>query len=185
MSTAGSTVDPALVEDLRAHIVRSGGLAPGTATAEVVAALAEDALDHGRHILSAEARREVIGAVVDATLGLGPLEPLLRDPSVTEVMVNGPGSVWVERDGRIQPAEARFADSDHLLHVIDRILAPLGRRLDESSPMVDARLPDGRRWAASPRHRGDWFLMAPVSIRAPLVGVRGGDRHRLRLVRPR
>lgn len=173
MSTAGSTVDPALIEDLRAHIVRSGGLAPGTATAEVVAALAEDALDHGRHILSADARREVIGAVVDATLGLGPLEPLLRDPSVTEVMVNGPGSVWVERDGRIQPAEARFADSDHLLHVIDRILAPLGRRLDESSPMVDARLPDGSRVNA---------VVPPLSLDGPVLTVRrfpaeplGGD----------
>jgi len=173
VSIAGANVDPALVEELRARIVREGGLAPGSATAEVVAALAEDALDSGRHILSADARREVIGAVVDATLGLGPLEPLLRDPSVTEVMVNGPGRVWVERDGRIEAAEARFADSDHLLHVIDRILAPLGRRLDEASPMVDARLPDGSRVNA---------VVPPLSLDGPVLTVRrfpaeplGGD----------
>jgi pilus assembly protein CpaF len=112
----------------------------------------------------------VVSAVADATLGLGPLEPLLRDPDVTEVMVNGPGQVWVERGGRLESVEARFADSDHLLHVIDRILAPLGRRLDEASPMVDARLGDGSRVNA---------VVPPLSIDGPVLTVRRFPGERL------
>jgi pilus assembly protein CpaF len=162
--------DPALVEEIRAAIVRSGAVVAGSATRQVVAALAEDALDDGRHILSGDARRAVVTAVADATLGLGPLEPLLRDPDVTEVMVNGPDHVWVERAGRIEAVETRFADSDHLLHVIDRILAPLGRRLDEASPMVDARLPDGSRVNA---------VVPPLSIDGPALTVRRFPGERL------
>lgn len=178
--TAGDlgVADPHLVEHIRADIVRGGLIEPGSATREVVAALAEDALDAGRHILGADERRMVVTAVVDATLGLGPLEPLLRDPDVTEIMVNGPGRVWVERAGRIVSVQASFADSDHLLHVIDRILAPIGRRLDEASPMVDARLADGSRVNA---------VVPPLSIDGPVLTVRrfpaerlqGGDLVRL------
>lgn len=168
---SGATPDPALVEHIRAAIVRAGLIAPASATREVVAQLAEDALDDGRHILAADDRAHVVTAVVDATLGLGPLEPLLRDPEVTEVMVNGPSRVWVERAGRIAPADACFADADHLLHVIDRILAPLGRRLDEASPMVDARLPDGSRVNA---------VVPPLSIDGPVLTVRRFPGERLR-----
>jgi pilus assembly protein CpaF len=156
-------VDGALVEAIRASIVRGGNVVPGTATRDAIAALAEDALDAGRHILPTDARRRVVQSVVDATLGLGPLEPLLRDNSVTEVMVNGPGQVWVERRGRLERTQTRFADSDHLLHVIDRIIAPLGRRLDEASPMVDARLPDGSRVNA---------VMPPLSLDGPVLTIR-------------
>lgn len=156
-------VDGALVEAIRASIVRGGNVVPGTATRDAIAALAEDALDAGRHILPTDARRRVVQSVVDATLGLGPLEPLLRDNSVTEVMVNGPGHVWVERRGRLERTQTRFADSDHLLHVIDRIIAPLGRRLDEASPMVDARLPDGSRVNA---------VMPPLSLDGPVLTIR-------------
>lgn len=163
MSGPGPVADPQLVEHIRATIVRGGLIEPGSATREAVAALAEDALDAGRHILGAEDRRTVVTAVVDATLGLGPLEPLLRDPDVTEIMVNGPGRVWVERAGRIESVDATFADSDHLLHVIDRILAPIGRRLDEASPMVDARLTDGSRVNA---------VVPPLSIDGPVLTVR-------------
>ncbi len=156
-------VSTQLVEEIRAAIVRGGQVTPGGATREVVAVLAEGALDAGRHILSADARMHVVTAVVDATLGLGPLEALLRDASVTEIMVNGPDRVWVERGGRIEPVSTRFTDSDHLLHVIDRIIAPLGRRLDEASPMVDARLPDGSRINA---------VMPPLSLDGPVLTVR-------------
>lgn len=166
----GAGPDPDLVESIRAAVVRGGGVVPGSATREVVAALADDALDAGRHLLSADARRQVVTAVVDATLGLGPLEPLLRDPDVTEVMVNGPASVWVERGGRIQSVDTRFADSEHLLHVIDRILAPLGRRLDEASPMVDARLPDGSRVNA---------VVPPLSLDGPVLTIRRFPAERL------
>lgn len=162
--------DPRLVEEIRAAIVRGGLVEPGRATRQAVAALAEDALDDGRHILPSDARGAVVTAVVDAMLGLGPLEPLLRDPEVTEVMVNGPSHVWVERAGRIEPVGTRFADADHLLHVIDRILAPLGRRLDEASPMVDARLPDGSRINA---------VVPPLSIDGPVLTVRRFPGERL------
>lgn len=83
--------------------------------------------------------------VVDELTGFGPLEILLRDPGVSEILVNGPGRVFVEREGRLYQSDLRFIDDHHVLRVIQRILAPLGRRLDESSPMVDARLPDGSR----------------------------------------
>ena len=116
-----------------------------------------------RRILTAGARDALVAAVVDEALGLGPLEALLRDPDVTEVMVCGPRSVFVERSGRIGPVEARFHDDAHLLHVIDRILAPLGRRVDEASPMVDARLPDGSRVNA---------VIPPLALDGPALTIR-------------
>ena len=90
-------------------------------------------------------RQALVEEIVDDVLGLGPLEPLLRDDSVSEIMVNSPDSIWVERSGRIQRAACYFRDEAHLMRVVERIVAPLGRRVDESSPMADARLPDGSR----------------------------------------
>jgi pilus assembly protein CpaF len=92
-----------------------------------------------------DVRDEVIAGVADEVLGLGPLEPLLQDPSVTEVMVNGVDKIFFEREGRIYRSHMRFRDHGHVLRIIERIVSPLGRRIDESSPMVDARLPDGSR----------------------------------------
>ena len=83
--------------------------------------------------------------VAERSFGLGPLEPLLRDPAVDEVMVNGVGPVWVERGGRLERTDVRFASAGELRHAIERILAPLGRRVDEAEPLCDARLPDGSR----------------------------------------
>src|SRR5690242_20498328 len=90
-------------------------------------------------------RAALVERVVRLATGLGPLEPLLSDPRVDEVMVNGPGEVWVERAGRIEPTEVSYASEAELMHSIERILAPLGRRVDEASPLCDARLPDGSR----------------------------------------
>jgi pilus assembly protein CpaF len=90
-------------------------------------------------------RSRIIQEVVDEVLGHGPIEPLLRDPTVTEVMVNGPQRVYVERSGRLVASDVEFADEAHLRRVIDRIVSRVGRRVDEASPMVDARLPDGSR----------------------------------------
>ncbi|MDX6646086.1 MAG: pilus assembly protein CpaF [Miltoncostaeaceae bacterium] len=137
--------DRALIDHLRARVVREAAAGPAELSQAALGDLIERLLDEERRILGASQRDALVQAVVDEALGLGPLESLLRDPSVTEVMVNGPESVFVERDGRLQPADVRFADGAHLLHVIDRILSPLGRRVDEASPMVDARLPDGSR----------------------------------------
>jgi pilus assembly protein CpaF len=96
-------------------------------------------------LLDAGAREELVARVAERSFGLGVLEPLLRDPSVDEVMVNGAGPVWVERAGRLEPTAVRFASAAALRDVIERILAPLGRRVDEAEPLCDARLPDGSR----------------------------------------
>ncbi len=83
--------------------------------------------------------------ITDDILGYGPIEPFLRDPTVSEVMVNGSHHIWLERNGRLEPTAARFIDESHLRRTIDKIVSRVGRRIDESSPMVDARLPDGSR----------------------------------------
>jgi pilus assembly protein CpaF len=88
-------------------------------------------------------REELVARVSERSFGLGALEPLLRDPRVDEIMVNGTGPVWVERGGRLEPAGVAFATEAELRHAIERILAPLGRRVDEAEPLCDARLPDG------------------------------------------
>ena len=101
--------------------------------------------------------------LVDDVLGLGPLEPLLRDSTVSEIMVNGAKQVFVERAGRLYVAPAEFQNDEHVIHVIERILAPTGRTIDESSPLVDARLPDGSRVNA---------VIPPASISGPLLTIR-------------
>ncbi|MCE1117840.1 MULTISPECIES: CpaF family protein [Pseudomonas] len=101
--------------------------------------------------------------IVDELTGYGPLEVLLRDPSVTEILVNGPYRVFVERGGLLQHTDLRFIDAHHVQRVMQRILAPLGRRLDESSPMVDARMPDGSRVNA---------IIPPVALDGPCLSIR-------------
>ena len=95
--------------------------------------------------LSSSDRARVTQEISDDILGYGPIEPFLRDPDVSEVMVNGHDSVWLEKSGRLMPADAHFTDEAHLRRTIDKIVSRIGRRVDESSPMVDARLPDGSR----------------------------------------
>lgn len=101
--------------------------------------------------------------LVDELVGYGPLELLLQNPQVTEILVNGPRNIFVERDGVLHRSDLRFIDEQHLLRVIQRILAPLGRRLDESSPMVDARMPDGSRVNA---------VIPPIALDGPCLSVR-------------
>ena len=113
--------------------------------------------------LSRTERSELFDQIVSAILGFGPLELLLRDESVTEVLVNGPNQVYVERNGKLEESEIRFRDVDDLIRIIDRIVAPLGRRVDESSPMVDARLPDGSRVNV---------IIPPLSLVGPCISIR-------------
>ncbi len=113
--------------------------------------------------LYGEKREQVIQRVVDEAVDLGPLEPLLRDPTVSEVMVNAPDEVFYERDGVILESDVHFHDAEHVLRIVDRILAPLGRRVDESSPFVDARLPDGSRVNV---------IIPPLIPRSPTVTIR-------------
>jgi pilus assembly protein CpaF len=94
-------------------------------------------------VLDIDAREALVARVVERSFGLGPLEPLLRDATVDEVMVNGAGTVWVERAGRLESTDVRFASNAELRDAVERILAPVGRRVDEAEPLCDARLPEG------------------------------------------
>ena len=122
--------------------------------------------DHPAVLTRSDAER-LAQAVIDRVVGLGPLEPLLADPTITEIMVNDPAHVFIEREGRIEPCSVRFRDEAHLRHVIDRIVAPLGRRIDESSPLVDARLPDGSRVNA---------IIPPLTLGGPVLTIRKFSR---------
>ncbi len=119
---------------------------------------------------SAEELAALREEIVDEALGLGPLESLIRDEAVTEIMVNGPEQIYVERRGIIEPTTKHFSDAQQLRLVIERIITPLGRRVDESSPMVDARLPDGSRVNA---------IIEPVSIDGATLTIRRFGKHRL------
>lgn len=105
----------------------------------------EHLCDTENPLLNRIEREKLIEEILDETLGLGPLEPLLKDPTVSEIMVNGPKKIYVERRGKIEKSETIFRDNDHLLQIIDRIVSKVGRRVDETSPLCDARLPDGSR----------------------------------------
>src|SRR3546814_19127511 len=116
--------------------------------------------------LNAQERAILADDVQDEIAGLGPLEPLLRDPEIDDVIVNGATRVYVERGGRLSLAPVRFRDDAHLLNVIHRIVSPIGRRVDEASPYVDARLPDGSRVN---------IVIPPVAPCGPLGFIR--NRH--------
>jgi pilus assembly protein CpaF len=123
----------------------------------------ERILDGLPHILSREQRARLVQAVADRVVGLGPLEPLLADPTISEIMVNDPANVFVERGGRLERHPSAFRDEAHLRHVIDRIVGPMGRRVDESSPLVDARLPDGSRVNV---------ILPPLALGGPTITIR-------------
>src|SRR5215207_5593784 len=108
-------------------------------------------------------RVRMLEQITDEIIGLGPLEPLLRDESITEVMVNGPRQVYIERSGMLALTNVVFQNDDHVMRIIDRIIAPIGRRVDESSPMVDARLTDGSRVNA---------IIPPLSLVGPVITIR-------------
>ena len=113
--------------------------------------------------LAGVTKEQVITSVVHEVVGFGPMQPLLDDPEISEVMVNGPSDVYFERDGILYASSVRFRDEQHILRIADRIVAGLGRRIDESSPMVDARLPDGSRVN---------IIVPPVAVRSPTITVR-------------
>jgi pilus assembly protein CpaF len=122
--------------------------------------------------ISRDDRERLVSEISDDILGHGPIERLLADDSVTEIMVNGPYDIWVERQGRLYQTTVRFNDDSHLRRIINKMVAQVGRRIDESSPMVDARLPDGSRVNA---------VIPPLSLSGPLVTIRKFANKRLDL----
>jgi pilus assembly protein CpaF len=108
-------------------------------------------------------RRNMVAEIEDEIMGLGPLEPLLRDPTVADILVNGFDQVYIERHGQVELTDARFRDNDHVLNILDRIVSKIGRRIDESTPMVDARLADGSRVNA---------IVPPLALDGPMISIR-------------
>jgi pilus assembly protein CpaF len=150
-----------LAEALRRRLIaraREGGAQNGALVSEVRALVDAEA-----PALPDAEREDLAARVVRLATGLGPLEPLLAGYAVDEVMVNGPGEVWVERAGRLEPTAIRFPGESELMHSIERILAPLGRRVDEASPVCDARLPDGSRVNV---------VIPPLALSGPCLTIR-------------
>src|SRR6476661_2412494 len=130
--------------------------------AEVGDIVAEE-LAKQNHALNHAERKQLVGDVLDELLGLGPLEPLLKDPTITDILVNGHNRVFVERYGVLEPSPVRFKDEKHLIRIIQKIVSAVGRRIDESSPMVDARLADGSRVNA---------VVPPLALDGALLSIR-------------
>jgi pilus assembly protein CpaF len=128
-----------------------------------IEALVDRVIGQFEFALTGEERSRLVGEMVHDVTGFGPLEPLLADPSITEVMVNGASHIYIERRGKIERIDSVFLNDEHVLRVIDRIITPLGRRIDETSPRVDARLPDGSRVNA---------VIEPLSLVGPVITVR-------------
>jgi pilus assembly protein CpaF len=169
-----TAVDPYAELKTRVHHACIAKLGPELFAAETTGDLSErvlravtEQLALDRTPLTREERRQLVREITDDILGYGPLEPLLRDDSVTEVMVNGSDRIYIERNGKIQQAGVTFVDDAHLLRIIDKIVSQVGRRIDEASPMVDARLPDGSRVNA---------IIPPLSLRGPTLTIRKFSR---------
>ena len=166
--------DPYAELKTRVHHACIAKLGPELFTAETTGDLSErvlravtEQLALDRTPLTRDERRQLVREITDDILGYGPLEPFLRDDSVTEVMVNGGERIYIERAGKSELTDSTFVDDAHLLRIIDKIVSQVGRRVDEASPMVDARLPDGSRVNA---------IIPPLALRGPTLTIRKFSR---------
>jgi pilus assembly protein CpaF len=125
--------------------------------------VADELCQRSSSLLNRAERERVVNEVLDETFGLGPLQPLMSDPTITDILINGHDTVYVERNGQLERANVAFADGQHLLHIVQRIVNQAGRRVDETSPMVDSRLPDGSRINA---------IIPPLALDGALVSIR-------------
>src|SRR5574340_206570 len=139
------------------------GRAPSDAAREEVLVLIRNSVNGEAVPLSFAERERLAREILDEIFGLGPLEPLLKDPSISDILVNRYNQVYIERNGKLEPTGLTFKDDQHLMQIIDRIVSRVGRRVDESSPMVDARLPDGSRVNA---------IIPPLALDGPLLSIR-------------
>jgi pilus assembly protein CpaF len=142
-----AVIDTLSPEDLRVEVRRA----------------AEDLCYRSSELLNRSEREQLVNEVLDETFGLGPLEPLLRDPAITDILINGCKTVYVERNGKLERVDVSFTDERHLLHIVQRVVGRVGRRVDEISPMVDGRLQDGSRINA---------IIRPLALDGPLVSIR-------------
>ena len=132
----------------------------------------EHLCDAENTLLNRTERERLVEEVLDETFGLGPLELLLKDPTISDILINGPDNIYVERTGKMQKTDIRFRDNAHLLQIIDRIVSKVGRRVDETCPMVDARLEDGSRVNA---------IIPPLALDGPAMSIRRFGANPLKL----
>src|SRR4051794_37821434 len=125
--------------------------------------VADELCQRSSSLLSRAEREKLVNEVLDETFGLGPLEPLMNDPTISDILINGHDTIYVERNGVLEQASIAFTDERHLLHIVQRIVGQAGRRVDETSPMVDSRLPDGSRINA---------IIPPLALDGALVSIR-------------
>ncbi|MCA1066576.1 CpaF family protein [Rossellomorea aquimaris] len=157
-----------LVEHYKARLLRDTNLEALTQLTQgemrlKIEQLVSQFMSEERVIISRNDKELLISRILDESVGYGPLEPLINDETITEILINGYEEIYVERLGKLEISHVKFRDDEHVRHVVDRIVAPLGRRIDESSPMVDARLPDGSRVNA---------VIPPISLNGTLVSIR-------------
>ena len=166
-----ATAREGLLRDIRLRLVdqivsESQALFGATDAAEVharVGTLVDRIIAANGYAVTRDERARLVDEVVAEIGGFGPIEPFLHDDTITEIMVNGPNHIYIERRGKIQRVNASFISDEHVLRIIDRIITPIGRRIDQSSPRVDARLPDGSRVNA---------IIEPLSLIGPVITIR-------------
>jgi pilus assembly protein CpaF len=146
----------------RLDVQRIGEIDPKTLRNEI-RGLVEQLCDTENPLLNRNERQRLVNEILDETFGFGPLELLLKDDKIGDIMINGPKNIYIEKEGRIQRSEVAFRDNEHLLQIIDRIVSRVGRRVDETSPMVDARLPNGSRFNA---------IIPPLALDGAVVTIR-------------
>jgi pilus assembly protein CpaF len=167
VSEASRTISRDLKSRVQQKVIQEldpkSDLSNETQVRQSIQSLFDQVLEAEGTVLTRIERQRLFEEVYADIRGFGPIEPLLQDPTITEVMVNGPKSVYVEQKGKLRKTDVAFDDDDHVMRIIDRIVSPLGRHIDESSPMVDARLPDGSRVNA---------IIPPLSLVGPTITIR-------------
>ncbi len=162
-----SNEDRELIEDVQQRLLSETDIIPGKVAPEHyqrrISELVNAALARTSRVVSDRERAKLARLVQSELLGFGPIEEFLADDTITEIMVNGPKHIWIEREGRLYQSDVSFNDDEHVRRIIDRIISPLGRRCDESNPMVDARLPDGSRVNV---------IIPPLAIEGPTLTIR-------------
>jgi pilus assembly protein CpaF len=164
--TRNKIKDPELEENLLKYLIEEVKKHPAVDSenlTQLVRKLSEDFLEKEGDRLTFESKKQLIALATDELIGYGPINSLLRDPQISEVMVNGPNDIYVEKKGQLVKVDTCFKDNDHVMKIIERIITPLGRRVDESSPMVDARLPDGSRVNV---------IIPPLALNGPCISIR-------------
>jgi pilus assembly protein CpaF len=173
LPTASVPFDEQLLARVQARLLNELETPGGVTQAHyqrITELVAEELNNSGRAITERD-RARITRAIQAELLGFGPLDDLLADPSISEIMVNGPRQIWIERGGKLVESNAHFVDNDHVRRIIDRIIAPIGRRCDETSPMVDGRLPDGSRVN---------IIIPPLCLNGPTLTIRKFSKKPLR-----